>query len=105
MSGSSEDYVAYAFLVLGIQQTTIDGHRSAITFSHRMSSSRGLDARHPLIRNALKGVDRGHAPVSTQQQVWRPVELLILRGGVTLIRQWGVGGRVLFSGDVLRCSS
>ena len=86
----------YAFSVLGIQQATIDGHLSTVKFFHRVSSSLELDTRHPLIRNGLKGVARGHAQVATQQQVRRPMALLVLRSGVTLAPQWGVGGRVLF---------
>ena len=83
--------------MLGIQQTTIDYHLSVIIFLfHRVPSSLELDTRHPFIRNALKGVARGHAQVGTQQQVRSPIALSVLRGGMTLIHQWRVGGRELF---------
>ena len=55
------DYMAYAFSVLGIQQATIDAPLSATNFFDRVLSSLELGARPPLIRNALKGVARGHA--------------------------------------------
>ena len=89
------DYVVNAVSVLGIQQAKISGHLSAIKFFYRVSSSLELDTRRHLIRDALKGVARGHAQVGTQQQVRRHIASSIIRVGVTLIPPCEMDGRAL----------
>lgn len=90
------DYVAYAFSVLGLRQSTIAGHLSAVKFFHRVAGVTELDTQHPLVRCALRGVARGHADVGTQQRLRRPLAWATLQKGASLVPQWGSGGRVLF---------
>lgn len=51
-------YFAHVYSVLGLQQTTLAGHLSAIQLCHRLPGAGELDTHHPLIRTALKGVAR-----------------------------------------------
>ncbi|CAB1107236.1 unnamed protein product [Ectocarpus sp. CCAP 1310/34] len=90
------EYVAYAFTVLGLRQTTIAGHLSAVKFFHRLAYAMEVDTCHSLIKQALKGVARGHAGVGAQQRVRRPVSWSMLKEGGRLVPQWGTRGRVLF---------
>lgn len=90
------EYVTYVYSVLGLQHTTIAGHLSAVKFFHRLAGAAELDTRHPLVREALRGIARGHAEEGTQQRLRRPLPLGVLKRGVDLVPQWGVGGRVLF---------
>lgn len=79
-----------------MQETTIAGHLSAIKYYHRLVGGIELDTQHPLIRNALKGVTRGHAEVGTQQRLRLPVSWAVLQAGAGLVPTWGVGGRLMF---------
>ena len=97
MSLEIVEYIAYAFSVSGLQKSTIAGHLSAVKFFHRLSGAAELDTQHPLVRCALRGAARGHADAGAQQQrLRRPVSWKMLRKGLSLIPQWGVGGRALF---------
>ena len=96
MSAQLVEYIAYAFSVSGLQQSTIAGHLSAVKFFHRLSGAAELDTQHPLVRCALRGAARGHADAGVQQRVRRPVSWKLLQKGACLIPRWGVGGRVLF---------
>ena len=90
------EFVAYAFSCLRLQHSTIASHLSAVKFFHRLACAVELDTRHPLLSNALKGAARGHADEGTEQRIRRPLPLLVLRNGASLVPQWGAGGRILF---------
>ena len=79
------EYVAYAFTVLGLRQTTIAGHLSAVKYVHRLSCAMEVDTCHSLIKQALKEVARGHAGVGVQQRVRRPVSWSMLKEGGRLV--------------------
>ena len=96
VSAQLVEYIAYAFSVSGLQQSTIAGHLSAVNFFHRLSGAAELDTQHPLVRCALRGAARGHADAGAQQRLRRPVSWKLLQKGASLIPRWGVGGRVLF---------
>lgn len=60
-------YLACPYYVLGLQHATLADHLSAIQSFRRLSWVAGLDTRHSSIRNAMKGVARGHAAIFMQQ--------------------------------------
>lgn len=65
-------YIAHVHSVLGLQNTTLAGHLSAIQHFHRLSGAVELD-KHRLIRDVVNGVLRGYSAIGTQQRVRRPV--------------------------------
>ena len=67
------EYVAYAFATKKLQSATIEGHLSAIKFSHRISRGFELETSHPVLGNAPKGSARSHADAGNQATVRRPV--------------------------------
>ena len=55
-----------------------------------------LPTSSPLIRRALKGVERSHVAAGTPKRVRRPISWDVLLGGQGLASLWGPGGRVLW---------
>ena len=90
------EYVAYAFATKKLRWATIERHRSAINFFHRIPRGFELDTTHPVIASAFKGAVRSHAEVGNQATVRRPVSSAMLFAREILLTAWRNGGRVLW---------
>ena len=90
------EYASWRCEAEGNLAGTISGKLAAVQYFHRLEAGVGLLTTAPVLKSALKGIDRGHIAAGTPHQVRPPVYWGMLLEGEGLIPSWSAGGKEMW---------
>ena len=88
-------YMSHLYFSRGNKASTVEGKLVAVQHFHRRVGIE-LPMKHFIIKSVKAGIARESALKGEPQRIRRPMSWVILKQGLSIVPEWGEGGKVMW---------